>query len=198
MSSFNEEYNNIVYNRERLAEKKERLENEESIRRYRLLNKIDRRLLNEQHSMYERIQTNLYDKCNHILVYTRINEDRRGRIYKKCGCIKCGLDENKLGINRLSFEDKVMQDYLKKHKSYINGLDLHIECDLSLGMAVYSKILEKHPNIDDSTAVRYFMYAINHIKFVEVSEERKQSRAKRLLLEPDFDNWKSPNDIKKD
>ena len=195
MDSLIEQYESLINERERLAETKQTLEYDENTKKYIMLRKIDRRLLKEQHSIYEIMQNETYDKCNHILVYTKINEDVRGRVYKKCGCIKCGLDENIINNDNLTFEEKVMENYLKKHNNYINGKDLKIECDLSLGMAIYSKLKEKYPDIDDSKAIRYFKYAIKHIKFVEVSEKRKQNRAKRLLLSPTFDNWKSPNDI---
>ena len=35
---------------------------------------------------------------------------------------------------------------------------------------------------------------INHIKYVPVSESRKVSRAKRLSLQEDFNNWVSTHD----
>ena len=67
-------------------------------------------------------------------------------------------------------------------------------CDLSLGTAIYNRIKEVHPNIDDNTAFSHFKYAINHIKYVPVSESRKVSRAKRLSLQEDFNNWVSTHD----
>ena len=39
-----------------------------------------------------------------------------GRVYKSCGCIKCGLDDSVLDKKRewLSFHQKIMYDYLKE------------------------------------------------------------------------------------
>ena len=39
--------------------------------------------------------------------------------------------------------------------------------------------------------IKYFNVAINDIRNKEVSDERKASRAKRLLLSPKFNKWDS-------
>ena len=72
----------------------------------------------------------------------------------------------------------------------LNGTFLGIECDIDLARKIFSRIIETHPNIDDETAIKYFVKALNDIRDKEVSDERQESRAKRLSLNPDFRRWK--------
>ena len=61
--------------------------------------------------------------------------------------------------------------------------------DLDLAKAIYSKIKESHPDIDDETARKYFEIALDNIRKIKVNDERKVSRAKRLSLSPKFNKW---------
>ena len=72
---------------------------------------------------------------------------------------------------------------------YRSGIDTKMFCDLDLAKAIYSKIREAHPNIDDETARKYFEIALDNIRNIKVTEERKANRAKRLLLIPGFNRW---------
>ena len=72
---------------------------------------------------------------------------------------------------------------------YRSGIDTKMFCDLDLAKAIYSKIREAHPNIDDETARKYFEIALDNIKNIKVSDERKTSRAKRLSLSLKFYKW---------
>ena len=44
-------------------------------------------------------------------------------------------------------------------------------------------------DIDDKTVIKYFEIALDDIRNIEVSDERKKSRAKRLGLSKDFNRW---------
>ena len=112
-----------------------------------------------------------------------------GCTHKSCGCIKCGLDGSVSNQDReyLSFSQKIMYDYLRKH--HLRGKETNITCDLELAHAIYSKVKEVHPDINDDTAIGYFEIALNNIRNTKVSEERKTNRAKRLSLGPKFKNW---------
>lgn len=112
-----------------------------------------------------------------------------GRVYKSCGCIKCGLDDSVLDKKRkwLSFHQKIMYDYLKE--KYLKGYKTEIACDLDLAQAIYSKIKEAHSDIDDEMAIKYFKVALDDIRNIKVSDERKTSRAKRLSLNHKFRRW---------
>ena len=73
------------------------------------------------------------------------------------------------------------------------GKSTDIICDLELATAIYNKILEYYPNIDDDTAIKYLGIALDNIRNIEVSEERKMGRAKRLDLSKNFNRWSSSN-----
>ena len=77
--------------------------------------------------------------------------------------------------------DKPEEEYL--------GIDSNLLCDLDLAMAIYKKIKEVHPYIDDELAVKYLEASLHKIRNIEVSDERKENRAKRLSLKPDFNKW---------
>lgn len=130
-----------------------------------------------------------YKCCEHILVYSEIDYDRyEGRTHRSCGCIKCGLDNSVLSKKvGLTFYQMIMYDYLRKR--HLMGKETKIACDLSLAQAIYSKIKETHPDINDEMAIKYFEIALNDIRNIKVSEERKTNRAKRLSLDPKFKSW---------
>lgn len=60
---------------------------------------------------------------------------------------------------------------------------------MEFSTAIYLKIEKVHPDIDDETAVKYFAIALNNIQNIEVNNDRKVSRAKRLLLNSNFNRW---------
>ena len=130
-----------------------------------------------------------YENCDHLW---GVSTDEYGEY--DCVCVKCGLNYKSLRLtNRgkedsLSFDERVMASVLKE-QSPVNNADINIVCDKELAMALYKKIREYHPNIDDKTAIKYFEIALDDIRNIEVSDERKKSRAKRLGLSKDFNRW---------
>ena len=68
-------------------------------------------------------------------------------------------------------------------------METKLVCNLDLAKAIYSKIKEAHPDIDDETARKYFEISLDDIRNIKVNDERKKSRAKRLSLNPDFNKW---------
>lgn len=137
-----------------------------------------------------------YETCDHIWVVTsRSYDSYEGRKYLYHGCVKCGLDQRVLeiaeesGTKFFSDDDKLMYDVFKS-QNYKKGKSTDIICDLELATAIYNKILEYYPDIDDKTAVKYLEIALEDIRNIEVSEKRKKNRAKRLGLRHDFNRWK--------
>jgi len=192
MSKFNK--NNIITEqRAAVIEELKQLENNDIVRRYLELKKENDILYNKELKLYSSIKKEEYDECRHILVYSKIDHDRlEGRTYRCCGCIKCGLDTSVLDeeSDYLTHTQKIMYDYLRKnHLNYLNGIKTDILCDINLATSIYSKIKEAHPNIDDKTALKYFEIALDNIRNIEVNNERKISRAKRLSLNPKFQRW---------
>lgn len=80
-----------------------------------------------------------------------------------------------------------MYDYLSEKD--LRGKETKIACNLDLAQAIYSKIKEMHPDIVDDMAVKYFEIALDNIRNIKASEERKTNRAKRLSLDPEFKSW---------
>ena len=119
-------------------------------------------LVCQQKDLYKQMKIDEYSFCNHIWVNTLHDYDSfEGRSYNYHGCIKCGLDQRVF--------------YLSEQYR-----------DLDLAKAIYSKIKEAHPDIDDETARKYFEIVLYNIRENKVSDERK---AKRLSLSPEFNKW---------
>ena len=96
--------------------------------------------------------------------------------------------ENYHSLDCLTLEQRILYDFMKSHPSCY-GINSNIICDLDLAKAIYARIKEVHPNIDDEKAVKYLKVALHNIRFTKVSEERKESRAKRLSLKSEFKKW---------
>lgn len=194
MDTKKEKYDEIAKKRNKIIEELNLLEENETVKRYLSLNQENTKLFNEQRVLYKDIKEEEYSSCKHILVYSKVNYDRyEGRSNRRCGCIKCGLDNSVLDCRYeefLSYDDRIMYDYLIDG-NYLKGIETNISCDLSLAVAIYQKIKGHYPDIDDDTAIKYFMVALNDIREIEVNEERKASRVKRLGLNPNFTSWYS-------
>lgn len=190
MSNFKKEYNEVREQRGNIIEEINKLKENEAVKKYIQLKEENDKLYEEQQRLYSKMKKEEYRCCKHILVYSSIDRDLyEGRTYRHRGCIKCGLDESILEYNSscISSNQRVMYDILSE--KYITGIETKILCDLDLAKAIYSKINEKHPNIDDETATKFFVAALNDIRNIKVNDERKTDRAKRLLLRPDFKDW---------
>ena len=147
-------------------------------------------LATKRKNLYGLMKYGEYENCNHLW---GISMDEYGEY--DYVCVKCGLNYKSLRLtNRgkedsLSFDERVMASVLKG-QSFVNDADINIVCDIELAMALYKKIREYHPDIDDKTAVKYLEIALEDIRNIEVSEKRKKNRAKRLGLSKDFNRWK--------
>lgn len=194
MGSLKEQYDKIVTERKELIEQINALADDKTVKKYFELRSQNDKLSNQQRDLYKQIKIEEYSSCNHIWVDTLHDYDSwEGRSYNYCGCIKCGLDKRVLMESYhnsawLTLDQRIMYDILRNH-SYRAGIDTNLLCDLDLAKAIYSKIEEVHHDIDDETAIKYFKVALHNIRDTRVSEERKVSRAKRLLLKPDFNKW---------
>lgn len=192
MDSLREEYESVSDLRENIVKEMNELESNEIVKRYFELKRQNENLYEEQKRLYKEIKFREYSDCNHLIVYSEVEYDSmEGRTHKKRGCIKCGLNESAFYGDMdwifISNEDKVMCNYLKSNRFY--GIETDVTCDLELGVAICNKIREVYPNIDDKTLVKYFEIALDDIRNIKVSDERKENRAKRLLLKPNFNRW---------
>ena len=196
MSILNDKYKKITEQRKNISiELKELLENESVKRYFELCNK-DKNLAFQQREVYENIKNEQYLKCNHIWVNTLKDYDSyEGRTETYCGCIKCGLDERVIYMmeynpdcSALTEDQKIMYKIMNDGY-YKKGINTNVNCNLELAMAIYKRIKEKYPNIQDGLARKYFEIALDNIRNIQVNDERKKSRAKRLSLNENFNRW---------
>ena len=174
------EYDDFTEQLKKINEKIEELENTDRLQEYLQLQK-----------QASALQKNIYKSCKHILVYSKIEYAcPEGRIYRWCGCIKCGLDNRVLDLEQycLSSEQEAMLDYLQKYS--FSGIHTGYACELTLAQSIYSKIKQAYPNIDDATAIKYFKNALDNIRNNKVNEGRQFSRVKRLSLNSNFKHLK--------
>ncbi len=203
MDDLSTRYDKIVSERENLIEQILGLAKNETVKKYFELCKQNDELASQQNDLYKQIKIGEYSSCNHIWVNTlHYCDSWEGRSYNYNGCVKCGLDmrvfhlmENCRNLEWLTFDQRIMYDFMRNH-SYKLGINTGLSCDLDLARAIYVKIKEAHPSIDDETAVKYLKVAVHNIRYNKVSDERKANRAKRLSLKPKFNRW-SAFDIRK-
>ena len=148
----------------------------------------------KKEKLYKELKKCEYISCNHMWVTTRYVTNSFGSGSESyCGCIKCGLNQSVLRkrIEYLSLKERIMYEYMETlgYYGYMRGTIINELCDLDLGCAIYSKINETHPGIDDETAKKYFEISLNNIRNIKVNESRVVNRAKRLSLNPNFKAW---------
>lgn len=194
MSSVKEQFEEAKRQLRAVLEELERIKTDPAVIRYNELDDEHASLSYTLRELFPAVKYEEYDSCDHILVYS-IRDFHRWKGGKKqvyCACIRCGLDQSVTNSNmgHLTDEQDAMKSYFNERGIYLNGTFLGIECDIDLARKIFSRIIETHPNIDDETAIKYFVKALNDIRDKEVSDERQESRAKRLSLNPDFRRWK--------
>lgn len=184
MSNLKKQYEEIIEQRKIIVLEMKQLEENDAVKKYLELKKQRDSLYERDFILYKEIKFEEYKYCQHILVYSKIEHGNRS-----CGCIKCGLDNSILDYKRewLTFNKQVMYDYLRG--KYLRGKETKIACNLDLAQAIYSKLKESYPDIDDETVVKYFGSALDNIRNIKVSDERKKNRARRLSLNTNFENW---------
>lgn len=196
MENLKDKYNQVVSERKDIIDKINVLAENETVKEYFSLRQQNDELAREQNNLYKQIKVGEYSSCNHIWVNTLHDYDSwEGRSYNYHGCVKCGLDKRVFHLMEsyhspdwLTLDQRIMYDFMRNH-SYGSGIDTNLLCDLDLARAVYAKIKEVHPDIDDETAVKYLKVALHNIRDTKVSDERKESRAKRLSLKSGFNKW---------
>jgi len=187
------EYNKITFEMMEAIKEIGVLKEHGAVRRYLELCKIIDSLMDKQKELYIELKREEFDSCDHVWVTTRVDYDQyEGRSYHYRSCIKCGLTQEALEKYyydiSLSLDEKIMYDVLRSHSNDTEK-NLDVLCDLELARAIFLKIKENHPNIDDELACKYFEIALDNIRNIKVNDTRKMSRAKRLSLRPDFNNW---------
>ena len=200
-----EKYNNMTKHLNEIENELIELENTDIIQKYKRLC-IEKSILNEDiDTLYGIMKEKEFDKCHHLLITTYLEPSRvsKDKDVRYCGCLKCGLDESLrhssnwiIDYNMLPLEKKVMIDYLNSNKMERKKI-INITCDLDLARSIYKKILEHNPKINDKLAIKYLEIALDNIRNIKMTEERKESRIKRLELKTDFNNWKKEDVTRK-
>lgn len=187
MIDYKEEYKKTLEKYREGEKRIKELEKNDIVREYLSLRENKRNLQLQLNLLHEKAKKKEYAECNHIWV--QISDYGYGHEY--CGCIKCGLDERVQHENNLCVlsDDEILMKNFMRFNYYRKGLISISSCNLQLAMAIYNKIIEKYPDIDDETALKYFEIALDNIRDIKVSSKRKRSRAIRLNLNPNFSNW---------
>lgn len=195
MDDVRKQYEKTTLEIEELIRKMNSLKENEMVKRYFDLFIKENELAHQQRNLYRQLKTEDYESCNHIWV--NIGRSSEGLRRPNCsGCIKCGLDESiyqLIGPYRdldcLTFKQQIMYDFMKRGGYKRKGIHTDVLCDFDLAKAIYSRIKETYPDIDDETAKKYFEIALADIREIKINDERKVSRAKRLSLSPKFNKW---------
>jgi len=199
LDNLNEEFKKLNAERKEILDKINSLEDDEKLKRYFYLTAHNKELISRQMNLYQIMKVKEYASCDHIWVHTLHEHDYiEGRSYHYSGCIKCGLDqkvfeEANYHPEYLPYDKKIMYDYMKK-TTYDSGIHSEISCDLELGQAVYKKLKECNPDLDDESLLKFFEITIENIRDNIKTEEQKQMKRKEYSLSPKFDKWTS-NDI---
>lgn len=124
--------------------------------------------------------------CKHICCPST---DKRYPGNKFEHCVACGLDSKiaKRDYSGLDRKERIMFDVVKEGYWVSQYIRFYPMCDYELAKAVYDRIIEKYPDIDTITMIKYMGIAVENMKEIPVSEERQKSRVKRLNLNPDYD-----------
>lgn len=208
MGNLKKKYEDIVSKRKEIIDQIEILKNDEKIIKYFELCSKNQIYQDEQKQLYKEMKYEEYSTCNHIWVKTLHEHDSyESRSYDYFGCMKCGLDqraflsaERRFSIDNFLqdsvplTEERIMYNFMTEHRSYASEIDYDsVLCDLDLAKAIYSKIKQAHPDIDDETIKYYFKSALKDMREIKVNDERLVSRAKRLSLNPNFNKWNGRN-----
>lgn len=191
-----QEYERIMKEKNEIQTQISSLENTDIIKQYLKLLEKNEELKQIQKSLYKKIKTEEYSSCNHLWVKTIIDYKNLKTKVHYCSCVKCGLDQSVISLinhgQNLLFEQQIMYNFLKENRLDIpNEIDSTIICDFELARALYNKIKENHPNIDDKTIQKYMEIALDNIRKNENNPKETENRIKRLSLKPNFKNWNS-------
>ena len=193
MSDIRKNYEEMLSEMKKINSRLEELMEDKQVQEYLALDGRRMELEPELLNLHTDRKKEEFSKCSHIWIPVSKNVDYyEGRSDIDYGCMKCGLDQRVLSASYpkfLSVDDKIMYNYLRQHYAIHQGIKSHTLCDLDLAHAMYSKIVEYHPEIDDVTALKYFEIALDNMRNIRVNDDRKESRVKRLMLKPGFHNW---------
>ena len=189
-----EKYKNVLEKKEVMINELRELETNELIRRYFALKQTEMSLYSEELELKKKIKFYEYRNCNHLLVVSEVQHDYdHDKKYSYCGCIKCGLDEavTNLDLDEMSYDEKIQYEFLKNKNSFSSLIGTYTDesCDMGLATAIYKRILEHYPNIDDNKLIKYFGATLKGIRSHKVCSLRRDSRVKRLNLKKGFNNW---------
>ena len=188
-----QEYERIINLSNEIQTQIARLENTDLIKQYLELLHQNQKLLQKQKELYKKIKTEEYSSCDHLWIETITDYNFLKTPFHYCSCVKCGLDQGVVYLinhgKPLSFEQTIMYNFLKKHNlDNPNQINSNIKCNFSLVIALYKKIEENHPNIDNITMQKYIQTALDSIRQNENDTQEKENRIKRLTLNPNFNN----------
>ena len=140
----------------------------------------------------KRQEKNKIKNCDHILIHNYLKVDvKTGKSYTCYGCIKCGATDQFLYMHdkKLSSKEKFVKKYTEHNNLYNGHNVIDRYCDLDLAQAIYSRIKENHPGIDDNTIMQAFKKELGEIRKIIQNDDKQKEVAKILTLKPNFNKW---------
>lgn len=185
---------NVEEERKQIIDELEQLRKKSIVKRFLELNEKNHFLVIKQKELIKQFKLKEFNSCQHLWIITKSDYDNiEGRTQRYYGCIKCGLNQEVLNkVNYISetkylnFEEQIMYNYLKKGIYMPKGSVIPVSCDIDLAKTIYSKIKENNPDIDDETSRKYFEITLDNITKNKSSENNKENKKKRLLLNSNF------------
>ena len=179
----------------------EEMKKSEVIQEFLKLRKKVKKLRSEAESIEDDIYIEKILNCDHIFANTKLNKSTdivNGRLEytissSQLCCIKCGLNwkwRTTKQLEKMYINSSFAKDKIKAYKGMVartveknnNLISLNPEQYLSydLAKAIYERIIECNPGIDDTTAKVYFECAQKNILTKDMPMEKHKDRVRRL------------------
>ena len=113
MNELEKKYEETRSKRMRVENELELLANNETVKRYFALSKMEDELFREESQIFQKIRFNEFENCEHLFVDT-IESNEHNRF---CACVKCGLDSTTLREDKswLTPNRLASYNYIKEH-----------------------------------------------------------------------------------
>lgn len=188
------------------------LEKNSAVQEYLKLKKSIKELNRREENIQSDIDIEEILNCDHIFANEKLNvlsEPKNGMIVKTlCSsdlrCIKCGLHINWLRgdlyekhyansqvreIRMKAMKSKIAHEYFRQNK--LRSFNPTSYLSVELALAIYARIIECNPGIDEVTAKVYFEHAMRNILKDNIPNEKHKDRVRRLDMYEYTDRYKN-------
>lgn len=172
MNELEKKYEETRSKRMRVENELELLANNETVKRYFALSKVEDELFREESQIFQKIRFNEFENCEHLFVDT-IESNEHNRF---CACVKCGLDSTTLREDKswLTPNRLASYNYIKEHLhsdyNLIRSKGTHTDLILPFETAqnIYHQVIFEHGNINDEQVAEYMREKFYHTQVTEM------------------------------